>query len=319
MPSVLLTGASGFIGSHIASRLVVGGWHVVAPTRGKGIPWRLRDIDGPGHLEVVEGWDITHWSAVADLVRTCRPEAVVHAAAYGVAAEEEDPADMVAVNALGAAALADAAASVGCRSFVYLGTAIEYGPSDDPLAESSPLEAANLYGVTKSAGWLLADFYRRHRELPLVTLRPFNAYGPKETVTKLVPHVICSALRGESVRLTSGEQVRDFLFVDDVASAVELALTGALEAGGTYNVASGMGTAVRDLGARILELMANPVPLHVGALAPARGGYPRLVGNATRLGQMGWRPRVTLDEGLRRTIAWYRANPCFWQERGCAI
>ena len=216
MNPVLVTGASGFIGTHLVASLVRQGLDVVSVSRKSGFQEDKR------HFRV----DLCDTAAVQRLFRQFNFSSVVHLAAAGVSEETENIEGLVAVNTLATGAFARIALAHKVQRFVYVGSAFEYRPQAHPMDESTPLGAPNLYGASKAAGWMMLDSLFRLEGLPLVTLRPFSVYGPGENPAKLVPYVIAQALQSEPIRLTLGSQVRDYVFVDDVVDALRLGLTG---------------------------------------------------------------------------------------------
>jgi dTDP-glucose 4,6-dehydratase len=255
--------------------------------------------------------DLCDTAAVQKLFRQFNFSSVVHLAAAGVSEETENFEGLVAVNTLATGAFARVALANKVQRFVYVGSAFEYRPQAHPMDESTPLGAPNLYGASKAAGWMMLDSLFRLEGLPLVTLRPFSVYGPGENPAKLVPYVILQALQSEPIRLTLGSQVRDYVFVDDVVDALRLGLTGPASPGQVYNVGSGPQEAksVRQFVEEILAIMGAAARLcWFDGAARSRRDPPYMVSDPTRAHiELGWRPRVRFQEGLARTLEWYKA------------
>lgn len=297
----LVTGASGFIGSHLARRLASGGETVIGITA-SGRADRLRDM--PPNF-ILAPLDLRDAASVAMLFAAWRFNVVFHLAAEGVRAQAGNARAMTEVNTLGSFELARIALHYGVERFVYCGSAFEYKPQDNPLDERSVLESTNLYGASKAAGWLLMDYLRRIEELPLTTVRPFTVFGPSESPSKLIPYVIGRALRGERIDLTGGTQVRDYLYVSDVVDALVLAADAA--PGGVFNIGSGPAGArtVRSIVESLLDVMRMPLSLcRFGEAERSRIDPPYLVSDPSRAARdLGWKPRVSLIEGLKNTVA----------------
>jgi nucleoside-diphosphate-sugar epimerase len=302
MNPVLVTGASGFLGSHVVRTLVRQGFDAVSVFHKTGFDEDRR------HFRL----DLRDTAAMQKLFRQFQFSAVVHLAASGVSAEAENFEDLIAVNTLATAALARTALAHGIERFLYVGSGFEYRPQAHAMDESTPLGAPNLYGASKAAGWMLLQTLHRMEGLPLVTFRPFSVYGPGENPAKLVPYAIQQALNGEPIRLMLGSQVRDYVFVEDVVEALRLGLTAPSAVGQVYNIGTGPNEArsVRQMVQEILSLTGAPLRLcWFDRASRSRRDPPYLVSDPTKAHvELGWRPRVALEEGLARTVAWYKAT-----------
>jgi len=302
MNPILVTGASGFIGGNLVRDLALQKLEVV------GICHPTDRVEQSGMTRI----DLRNAGEVNKLFRQHKFSAVFHVAASGVSAESENLTDLIEVNTLGTALLGRAALLNGVERFVHVGSGFEYQPQATPVSESTPLGGPNLYGASKTAGWMLLDSLCRLQGLPLVTFRPFSIYGPGERPSKLIPYVILQTLLREPTRLTLATQVRDYLFVDDLIEALRLELAAPHAIGQVYNIGSGpeQGMSVRALVKKILVLMGASVTLCWFDRANRnRNEPPFLVSDPTKAHvELGWRPRVHLAEGLGRTLEWYEAR-----------
>lgn len=305
-PTVLVTGASGFIGSHLVRRLVDEGFGLVGTYRNPDELYRLKPVADRIHLVRL---DLRDAEAVGRVLLERQVQWVVHCAAYGVRAEQGIGPRVVEENVAMATTLGVIALEHQVSRFVYVGSGFEYAPRCFPITEDVALEPVNLYGAAKAASWSVLDYLCRVEGLPLVTVRPFSVYGPGEDLRKFVPYVISSAIRREPAVLTTGDQVRDYVFVEDLVDAIARALARGAP-GRTYNLGGGPQYAarVRDVAELVMQLCDVPRELlRYGAANRNRTESPMLVADPTRAHvELGWRPRVTLEEGLRRTIEWYR-------------
>ncbi len=188
---------------------------------------------------------------------------------------------------------------------IFTGSANVYGDGAG-IREDHPLVPGNILGATKACATILMQTYARLYRMPAVELRLYTPYGPWERPGRLVPHTILSALRGEDIRMTSGDQERDYLHIDDVVEAMLLAMRRSLPPGAVYNVCSGVGTPIRDIVKRILRLMGYPVKVELGAFPTRPDEIWKFSGDSTAAREiLGWRPSTALDDGLRRTIDWF--------------
>lgn len=298
MKRVLLTGATGFIGRHVLTRLTAAGHEVHAvttkepPTGAGGITWHRADL-------------LRSPQVVGDVA----PEVLLHLAWYVEPGRYwTAPVNVRWVEA--SLALLRSFAGAGGRRAVVAGTSAEYdwgaiGPRCNE--EGSPLRPATLYGAAKHALHTAATPYAEQAGFELAWGRVFFVYGPGEPGGRLVPSVGRALLAGRPVPTTRGEQVRDFMYVEDAAAAF-VALTDS-EVTGAVNVASGDPVSVGDVVDTLAQLTGRPDLLRPGALPDREGDPPRLVADVSRLREdVGFTPGVALPEGLTRTLEWLRLS-----------
>lgn len=290
---VLLTGASGFLGGHVARQALAAG--VELHTLG-----RSADPEGGVHHTA----DLIDRTAVASAVQAAQPQAVIHCAAPGVAYGSMPLAEMLAVAAGGTEALLDACAALAQPPRVVLvGSGFEYAPSDQPVGEDWPIvPSGSQYGAAKAAAACMAGAFADR--LALTLLRPFHIYGAGEAARRLGPFLIAQARAGQPVELTPCEQQRDFLHVDDCAAMVWAALEARSDRPGldVLNLGSGQPIALRTfVDLVITELARHGVTAQckIGAL-PYRAAEPMVsLPDLARWQAQGLRgPRVSLEAGV---------------------
>jgi nucleoside-diphosphate-sugar epimerase len=240
------------------------------------------------------------------LVNRIRPDVCVHLAwctQPGKYLESAENVDLVCASAR----LAMLLESAGCRRLIAAGTCFEFDTSVGTLAESAPIRPATRYAAAKHALHILLDCEAGRGALSVAWLRLFYLYGPHERPARLVPSVIRSMLGHVPARVTSGEQVRDFLHVEDVGEAFWCAIRSRVE--GAVNVGSGEPVTVRHVVETIARIVGRPELLRAGAI-PTRPGDPKYIcaDNRRLTQECGWRARYDLEAGLRHTIEWWRAQ-----------
>ncbi len=294
---VLVTGATGFIGSQIVRALLAQGHVVRASERAGANRERLADVDG--RIEWVT-CDVFAASA-SQLEALCSGvEMVVHSAWYAVPGKYLEAVENLSC-VIGTAALTHALADAGVKRVVYVGTCFEYDFDFGWLSETTPNKPASLYAAAKSSARLMCEQIARARGVSFCWVRPFYQYGPHEDARRLVPYVIDTLLRGEEAGLTRGMQVRDFLHVADVGSAIAAAATSELT--GIVNIGSGQPVTVREIVTTIAGLLDRESLLKFGARPDNPTDPPFICANTRKLVQgTGWSPHYDLRSGLADTI-----------------
>jgi nucleoside-diphosphate-sugar epimerase len=311
-PRVLVTGASGFVGAAVVRRALAQALPVTALVGPRSDLARLAPL---AHEIAVVRTDITDDAALAAAVADARPDVCIHLAAAGAVVREDQLDLLWAANALAPARIARALADAGGRRLVTAGSSSEYGTVDGPMDEANACDPDDLYGVSKLAGGLLARNVGRDAGLETAHLRLFSVYGPGEDPRRLVASVVRALVAGRPIDLTPGEQVRDFVYVDDVADALLVAALAPGIDGVTVNVGTGTQTTVRELCLRVAALTGGEDLLRFGA-HPYRPGERFEWCAATKHAEraLGWRARTTLDEGLRLTVDMARSEAATEQE-----
>jgi UDP-glucose 4-epimerase len=303
---VLVTGGAGFIGSHLVDRLVELGARVTVLDN---LSFGRRENVNPA-ANLLEH-DVTDYSQVKKDVG--RKELVIHLAASATTKESsmgwKDPLYDYRVNALGTLHLLRAVAELAARPrIVYASTAAVYGiPERVPVDESHDTRPISPYGVSKLAGEKYCYAYWHEHALDVVAVRIFNTYGPRQT--RYVMFDLLTKLRACPERLEvlgDGEQVRDYCYVSDTVDGLLIAAQRGA-AGSVLNLASGQPVVIRELVGRVLktaDLDGTTEVCYTGHTW--RGDIPKLLGDSTKLRRLGFKPRVSLEEGLRRLNEWVR-------------
>lgn len=300
---LLVTGAAGFVGSHVVRCALDRGWDVHGIVRQNSDLHRLGDTIGAIHLVRC---DLDDRAGLADVLSETMLDACVHCAWFAEPGRYLGAQENIA-SLMNSLTLLQLTAAKGCRRFVGVGSCFEYSPRFGYFAEDTPTETTSLYAAAKTAAATVLDPLGTALGVKTTWARLFLQYGPGEDVRRLVPGVIRSLLAGEPVQTTPGEQMRDFLHITDVARA--LVEVTASDMTGVVNIGSGQPVSVRHVVETLAHQLERPQLLNIGAL-PYRAGEPMFIcANNTRLmRETGWRPLFTLSSGLADTINWWKTR-----------
>jgi nucleoside-diphosphate-sugar epimerase len=299
-----VTGATGHIGSHLARFLLGENAEVAALIRPNSQPWRIEDV--LSHLHVITG-DLSSIENAGTAIREFKPEVVFHLAWYGVHRDLRNDASQLGQNLCGSIELLRLAYESGCRRWIGLGSQAEYGIHDQILTEDLRTLPTDYYGRAKLYVCLLAQKLCEKWEIDFAWLRLTASYGPMDEANRLIPSVILSLLRGNRIALTSGEQWWDYVYVEDAIKAVwKVAITP--DAQGIFNLASGNACSIRSIVEHVRDMINPHLPLGFGEVPYGADQIMHLQADISRLRAIGWSPEIDIDEGLRRTVDWFKDN-----------
>jgi NAD dependent epimerase/dehydratase len=312
--SVLVTGAGGFIGSHLVERLVRDGNRVRAFVHynAEGSWHNLEKIpaDVLSQVEVITG-DIADPFFVDSAVAGC--EIVYHLAALiGIPYSYVAPAAYVSTNIVGTVNVLQACRRHQTPRMVHTSTSETYGSAQYvPIDEAHPLVGQSPYSASKIGADKLVESYWRSFGLPVCTIRPFNTFGPRQSARAFIPTIIMQALAGDVVRLGNLDPVRDMTFVTDTAAGFIAGAASDKCLGTVCNLGVGQGISVGDLAKKVGRLLGKELHIETDQqrLRPEKSEVSRLISNNSRMRELSaWTPAVSLDEGLAQTIEYIREN-----------
>ncbi|HEX9951952.1 MAG TPA: SDR family NAD(P)-dependent oxidoreductase [Rubricoccaceae bacterium] len=308
---VLVTGSGGFIGSHLVHELVRQGTPVRAMVRytSDSNDGQLRFLpeDVRASVEIVRG-DIRDPSFVADAMRGC--ETVYHLAALiAIPYSYVAPHSYVETNIGGTLNVLEAARRFETTRVVHTSTSETYGTAVTvPMDEGHPLQGQSPYSATKIGADKLAESYYRSFGLPVVTVRPFNTFGPRQSARAVIPTIFTQALGGGPIRLGSLDPVRDLTFVLDTVSGFMAAGGAADVEGETINLGTGVGVSIGDVVHAIGEVLGRTLEVELDAqrIRPDKSEVFRLISDNSKARRLlGWSPAYSLDDGIRACVDWY--------------
>lgn len=315
--TVLVTGADGFVGSHLTERLVHAGARVTALAQYNSFDshgW-LDDLDSDvqAKIKMVRG-DVRD---AAQMTSICADQDVIlHLAALiAIPFSYEAPSSYIRTNMEGTVNVLEGARRGGCRRFVHTSTSEVYGTAlFTPITEAHPLQGQSPYSASKIGADALAESYARSFDLPVVTLRPFNTFGPRQSERAVISNIIRQAIddRFDDICLGDLTPKRDFCFVGDTAGAF-MAVAG-IEApvpGSVYNAGTGRMVSIGDVvdAVRTVTGTTKPVIQEQARTRPPESEVFQLMADADKLTTAtGWKAEMTLEEGIARTVEWWRGR-----------
>ncbi len=312
--NVLVTGAGGFIGSHLAEQLVMSGANVRAFVRynSRADPGllNLASPDILSQMEIIAG-DLRDSHAIDQAVEGM--DLVFHLGALiSIPYSYQHPREVVETNITGTLNVLLACLKHGAARMIHTSTSEVYGTARRvPIDEEHPLQGQSPYSASKiGADKLVESFYNTY-ELPVVTIRPFNTYGPRQSARAVIPTIITQALAQEVLHLGSLDTRRDFTYVSDTINGfIAAAQTDDVE-GQTFNLGTGSEVTISELAQKVLQMIGHPVSIETDQqrLRPEKSEVMRLLSNNQLAAErLSWRPHVSIDEGLQKTIDWIESN-----------
>ncbi len=310
----LVTGAGGFIGSHLVETLVLRGADVTAFVRynSRSDIGLLRYCPNGIRSEVRLRWgDLCDAESVREASRGI--EIIFHLGALiSIPYSYDAPRQYVDTNIVGTLNVLEAARLCGVSRVVHTSTSEVYGtPSYVPIDEKHPLQGQSPYSATKIAAEKLVESFHRSYQLPVTTIRPFNTYGPRQSARAVLPTIIIQALGGTRISLGRVEPIRDLNFIaDTVEGFIAIARCDAA-LGLTVNVGSGRGISVQQMVQVVSRLMGKQLEIEMDPVRvrPEGSEVERLIADASEATRLfGWRPRTSLDDGLKITVDWFRSQ-----------
>jgi len=313
--TVLVTGAGGFIGSHLVEALVAKGAEVKTLVRYnsrndwgmlENIPSFVKD-----NLDITTG-DIIDFGVVKKAVKNC--DIIFHLAALiGIPYSYTAPESYVNTNIKGTLNIMQASLDEGVEKVVHTSTSEVYGTAKYvPIDENHPLQGQSPYSASKIGADMLAHSYFLSFNAPVAIIRPFNTFGPRQSARAVIPTIISQALSEQKIKLGSLTPVRDLTYVKDTADGFIKVAESDKSIGEVINIGNGKGITICDLAKKILNLMDCPdTPIYAdeGRIRPEKSEVMQLIcDNSKARDTIGWCPNYSLDQGLQETIEWIRQN-----------
>ena len=311
---VLITGAGGFIGSHLAEELVKRGAAVKAFVRYNSrsdtglieiLPSQVKD-----KIDVIMA-DLRNPDAIQSAAKNV--DIVFHLAALiAIPYSYIYPREVAETNVMGTLNVLETAKQYEIKKIIHTSTSEVYGTAQyAPIDEQHPLQGQSPYSASKIGADKLVESYVRSFGVPVVTVRPFNTYGPRQSARAVIPTIISQALTQDEIHLGSLFPTRDLTYVKDIVDGFVKAAESDECIGEVVNLGSGFEISIGDLAKKILDLLKKDVKIisESSRVRPTDSEVKRLIADISKAEHLiGWKPTVSLDEGLGRTIEWFKKN-----------
>ena len=311
---ILITGASGFIGSKLTHKLVKLGHtpHLLVRPQSDLTP--IKTLVNKTKLHYI---DIADREAFFATVSTINPHVIYHLAGSGVYSYTQlSPTNIQAIldtNIQGTTNLFQASKYLtSLKVFINTGSSFEYGNSKHPFSETSLPNPSNIYGASKVYTTNLAKIFAINEKLPVITLRPFTVYGPGEKESRFISTVIRQCLSNLNPQLTKQTIIRDYVYIDDLVDAyIASEKVGDKLSGNVFNICTGIATTTSEIATTIMKLTNKEnLQLEIGGFPKRTGEVISLVGNPELSKKLlNWSPSTPLKEGIQKTIDWIKQHP----------
>lgn len=305
---ILISGATGFIGSHLTRRLIKEGYNVAIIKRRNSNIWRIKDL-----IDKIVSYDtdLQDTDEVIKVVIDFQPTIIFHLAAYyAVDHEPEEISSMIETNVLGTINLLEAAKEAKIELFVNTSSCFVYEQNAEKIKEDANLKPLNLYALTKIHTEQACSFYAEKYRIKTITFRLFPPYGPADHERRLIPYVIKSFYQGKPLKLTSGMQKWDFTYVDDIVDAYVRLLSASNLPDGhdIFNIGTGKAASIREVVLWIKELMGITYEPEWGALPHRQNEVWFICAEISKAKAfLNWQPSKILKEGIGSTVKYYKS------------
>jgi NAD dependent epimerase/dehydratase len=311
---ILVTGAGGFIGSHLVERLIKEGALVTAFVRynSRNDPGLLKQLPAEtiSRIKIIGG-DLRDSQAILSIVNGC--QIVFHLGALiSIPYSYLHPAEVAESNFIGTLNVLMACRQANVERLIHTSTSEVYGTAlKVPIDESHPLQGQSPYSASKIGADKLSESFYTSYGLPVVTVRPFNTYGPRQSARAVIPTIITQALAQQTIKLGNLETTRDFTFVDDTVDGFIKAAQAPDAEGKTINLGTGKEINIGTLAQKIIEIIGSSATIEIDSirLRPEKSEVFRLLSDNSKARQiLGWEPKTNIEEGLKQTIDWIMSH-----------
>ena len=312
MSKIIITGASGFIGSNLSRKLLNSKDEINVFIRKESNLWRLNDIINNLNTHFV---DLSDDEKVWQKIKEIKPDIVFHCVTYGVNHSQNDLKIMIQTNVINSIKLMESCVEYNdLERFVNIGSSREYGPKINAIKETDNVAPTTTYGITKAAQTFFTNYFRDRKNLPAVTLRVFNTYGKFQESGHLISDILIALVTKKPLTLSASKARRDFVYIDDIVDALIKAGKQPEIEGMVFNIGIGKEFSVQDiinLVPKINELEINWIDKKESDPARTEGRGFADIEKSKRM--LDWSPKHSLQDGLSQTYNWFKENIRLYQ------
>jgi len=305
MSKILITGATGFVGSNLTKKLVKRNYEVHILNEPNCDKKRLSEVLPKINQHTA---NLLEKEKLNNLIKEINPEIIFHLAAAGIFNGISAPEkELIEVNFMGTINLINACNQIDYKCFVNTGSSSEYGPKDKPMKETDICQPTNLYAISKLAAVLYGNLTAKIKNKPIIGLRLFSPYGPFDNEKRLIPYVISKALKNEDILLADPNGTRDFIFIEDVVSAYLKSIDLASQfKGQIFNLGSGKQTFVSEIVKIISQITKTKSKIKWGQAKPRPWDTTNWQADISKISKSFiWKPEYSLKQGLEKTVLWF--------------
>ena len=307
---ILITGASGFIGSVLLRRLVEQKQEVHLILRKESKTWRIADL-----LEkvTIHYSDLSKVSELIEIVQKIKPTIIYHLATNGAYSYQKDANQIIETNILGTWNLLQACNTTKYDLFVNTGSSSEYGAKKFAIRETDIVEPNSYYAVTKCAQTLLCSFIAKQEHRPIVTIRPFSVYGPYEEPKRFVPTLLHALMFNNEMNRVSPETARDQIYVDDMVDAYLQIDELKNNPGEYFNIGTGIQSTIKEMVDTAIKVTQKKAQFKWGTMEGRSWDTSNWIADISKARQLlNWAPKVNLEQGLKLTWSWFQKEYHFY-------
>lgn len=303
---ILITGGAGFIGVNLINKFLdLGCSNINLIIKNSTSLKRLNNVIQKIHLHKI---DLLDKNKLKKVVGEINPSIIIHLATYSAYADQTAALDMIRINIEGTLNLLTSSKDINYNIFINTGSSSEYGIKEKPMREDDLLEPVSFYAVTKASASLLCQVFAREYKKPIVTLRPFSVYGPHEEEKRFVPTIVKAVIENKPIKLTPGNQRRDFIYIEDIVDIYIKAISHGKELSGQIlNMGTGIEYTNDELVQTLFKVTGKKVKIEKGAFPKRLWDTSHWVADISKTKRMlGWKPKSTLEDGLKKTYLWFK-------------